>query len=141
MKMSKLRLVIDTNVFISALLFKQSLPFQIVRFAFEENVILISDFTFAEIKKVLLRKKFDKYLSSEERHIFLAKLSTASENIIISENFNLCRDPKDNCFLDLAMNGYANFIITGDNDLLVLNPFNNIEIITPQLFSSRFLNT
>jgi putative PIN family toxin of toxin-antitoxin system len=49
-----------------------------------------------------------------------------------------CRDPKDNKFLELAVAGNADCIVTGDNDLLVLNPFRNIRIITPKEFIDQF---
>ncbi len=58
----------------------------------------------------------------------------AGENIIIHRKIRACRDEKDNKFLELAINGKADFIITGDNDLLVLNPFENIAIIKPDVF-------
>jgi predicted nucleic acid-binding protein len=60
--------------------------------------------------------------------------------IKISEKITICRDPKDDKFLELAVNGQANFIITGDEDLLVLNPFRNIEIITVNEFLNRFVS-
>jgi hypothetical protein len=55
----------------------------------------------------------------------------------IEESINICRDPKDDKFLELAFSGKADFIVTGDQDLLVLNPFRNIEIITANVFLSR----
>lgn len=57
-----------------------------------------------------------------------------SEFIDIIEEIKECRDEKDNKFLELAISGNADFIITGDNDLLVLNPFRTIQIITPKSF-------
>ncbi len=50
----------------------------------------------------------------------------------------MCRDEKDNKFLDLAVIGNANIIVTGDRDLLTLNPFQTVEIITPDMFVERF---
>ncbi len=63
-----------------------------------------------------------------------------SDLIEITETVNICRDPKDNKLLELAVSGKANFIITGDQDLLVLNPFRNIEIITINKLLTRFNN-
>ncbi len=54
--------------------------------------------------------------------------------ITIIEQITDCRDPKDNKFLELAINGNATCIITGDKDLLVLHPFRGISILTPRLF-------
>ena len=54
--------------------------------------------------------------------------------IEVTQTITIYRDIKDNKFLELAMEGKADYIITGDQDLLILNPFNNIEIITPRDF-------
>lgn len=96
--MNKLRLVIDNNVFISALLSKKSNPFNVVKFAFNYHTLLKSNETFNEIQRAIFRKKFDKYLSNEERYIFLAKFMATAENVEIIQQFNICRDAKDNCF-------------------------------------------
>jgi uncharacterized protein len=132
------RIVVDTNVFISALLIKKSIPFQVVNIAFKLGKILYSDATYAELQQVLFRRKFDKYLTLEERNIFLFKLANDSPSIEIQEEIQACRDVKDDKFLELAVNGNADVIVTGDADLLVLNPFRKIEIITPEMFVSRF---
>jgi predicted nucleic acid-binding protein len=119
-----IRIVIDSNIFISALLFENSVPFQVVRLAESKGIVLFSEATLGELKQVLNRKKFDKYITVEEREAFLLKLIMTGE--------------KDNKFLELAINGKADFIVTGDNDLLVLNPFENIPIISPNLFLNNF---
>ncbi len=137
--MTKLRLVLDTNVLISALLSKKSTPFKVVNFAFNYHTLLTSDETLAEVKRVLSRKKFDKYLSIEERYIFLAKFMATAEKVETIERFNACRDSKDNCFLNLAVSGRANFLVSGDDDLLVLNPFENIPIVTAHVFARDFI--
>jgi putative PIN family toxin of toxin-antitoxin system len=66
----------------------------------------------------------------------LNKLTTKAEIIEIFEAIHACRDPKDNKFLELAVNGKADYIITGDNDLLILHPFRAIPVLTPQAFLS-----
>ncbi len=132
------RFVIDTNVLISALLFKSSAPFRAVEMVEMQGVILYSEATLNELEEVLSRKKFNKYLSLEERQIFLLKFISSSQLVSITEKIVVCRDEKDDKFLELAVNGEANIIITGDLDLLVLNPFQSIEIITPDIFINRF---
>ena len=136
--MNKKRIVVDTNVFVSALLIKKSVPFQVINIAYKQGIILYSDATFTELQQVLSRRKFNKYLTLDERNVFLFKLANDSESVEIKEEINACRDAKDDKFLELAVNGHANFIVTGDADLLVLNPFREIEIITPEVFVSRF---
>ena len=62
----------------------------------------------------------------------------SAELVAIKESIDICRDPKDNKFLELAVSGEADFIVSGDQDLLVLNPFRNIEIVTANDFLARF---
>ncbi|MBE9146259.1 putative toxin-antitoxin system toxin component, PIN family [Planktothrix mougeotii] len=136
--MNKLRIVIDTNIFISGLLLPASKAQQVFDFVTRSQILLISDSTFAEICQTLIRRKFDKYLSLEKRLNFIASLRQKAEIVNITETITTCRDPKDNKFLELAVSGQADLIITGDQDLLVLNPFRNIEIITVNEFLTRF---
>ena len=128
------KFVIDTNVLISALLFKSSVPFRALELAEEQGIILYSEATLSELGQVLNRPKFNKYLSPEERQLFLIKFINSCELVKITETITICRDKKDNKFLELAVSGNANLIITGDLDLLVLNPFQSIEILTPDRF-------
>jgi len=132
--MSKVRCVADTNVLISALLLKNSPPFQSVEQIFLKGVMLRSEATLAELRRVLEKKKLERYVTTEERQIFLAKFLMESELVAISERVEACRDPKDNQFLELAVNGKADFIVTGDEDLLVLHPFRAVQIVTPRNF-------
>lgn len=132
--MSKFRCVVDTNVLISSLLLKDSTPFRAVGRVLLKGVMLRSESTLAEVRRVLRKKKLERYIASEERQIFLAKLLIESEVVEICERIEACRDPKDNQFLEVAVNGRADFIVTGDEDLLVLNPFRDIQILTPRDF-------
>ena len=70
--------------------------------------------------------------------MFLQKFIRASLLVNITETIAVCRDEKDNKFLELAVSGNANLIITGDLDLLELNPFQSIEILTPDRFVDKF---
>jgi putative PIN family toxin of toxin-antitoxin system len=124
------RVVFDTNVIVSALMFPRSLPRQAFNIAYSTDNILLSTATILELEEVLRRKKFDKYLSMEERVQFIARFFVDAEIIEIKEKITACRDRKDDKFLELAVNGNANYIITGDQDLLVLNPFQDIAIIS-----------
>ncbi|VXD24916.1 conserved hypothetical protein [Planktothrix serta PCC 8927] len=136
--MSKLRIVIDTNIFISGLLLPASKAQQVFDFVTESQILLMSDSTFTEICQTLIRPKFDKYVSLEKRLNFIGSLRQKAVIVNITETITTCRDPKDNKFLELAVSGKADLIITGDQDLLVLNPFGNIEIITVNEFLTRF---
>jgi len=129
-----LRLVFDTNIIISALLFDGSKPSKAFDIGINQGALLFSLPTLAELEEVLWRNKFDRYISHEERKRFLTSLILHSTPIETNETILECRDPKDNKFLELAVCGKADFIISGDEDLLVLNPFRNIQIITPDSF-------
>jgi putative PIN family toxin of toxin-antitoxin system len=129
-----LRFVFDTNVTVSALLLRHSLPRQVFDKALMKGRLLISPATVYELNRVLLRKSFDKYILEEERAEFLAAL--VREAILVEPDTQVgeCRDPRDNKFLELAVSGQAACIVTGDSDLLVLNPFRGISILTPRQF-------
>jgi len=105
--------------------------------AFKIGEIIVSDATFSGFTEVLFRKKFDKYLTNERRLQALNKLERDTIFYQVKITLAACRDPKDNKYLELAIDGKANCIVTGDKDLLVLNPFNSIPILT----AAEFLNT
>lgn len=128
------RLVFDTNVIISALLFNDSIPRRAFFWALNHGRILVSGTLVGELSSVLGRDRFDRYVTREERDEFLGSLIRESDLIEITETIQVCRDPKDDQVLELAVNGNATYIVTGDADLLVLNPFRGVEIITPAEF-------
>lgn len=134
--MTDLRIVIDTNTLVSGVLIAASVPDLAVQRAKALGILLFSDATFEELSQVILRPKFDKYVSIEVRAEFIAQLNEASEQVNIREKIVICRDPKDDRFLEVAANGHADWLITGDQDLLVLQPFRNVEIVSP----AQFLN-
>ncbi len=86
---------------------------------------------------MLARKRFDKYISEDERMLFLEALTREVVPIEIIEAVSECRDVKDNKFLEVAVNGDADCIVSGDGDLLVLNPFRGIPILIPKDFLRR----
>lgn len=126
-----LRFVIDTNTLVSHMLMPESIPAKAVSYSLENGKILISDDTLMEIGEVLSREKFDRYVSIEDRQEFIRLLARISENVEIIRRVKACRDPKDDKFFELAVNGDADTIITGDKNLLGLNPFENIRMIKP----------
>ncbi|MES1944130.1 nucleic acid-binding protein [Salinisphaera sp. PC39] len=93
--------------------------------------MLVSEATMAELAEVLSRRKFDSYVTVAERKQFLRLLSRVAEYVPIVRQVRECRDPRDDKFLEVAVNGDANWIVTGDRDLLALDPFENIRIVTP----------
>ncbi|MFN6144254.1 MAG: putative toxin-antitoxin system toxin component, PIN family [Pseudanabaena sp.] len=128
--MNKIRIVLDSNVILSAALFKGSTPRQALDKASITGQILMSNEIIEELTDIFNRPKFDRYSSKQLRNEFLNDFLAIVENVQIVEKIAACRDRKDDKFLELAVNGKANYIITGDQDLLVLNPFQDIEIIS-----------
>jgi putative PIN family toxin of toxin-antitoxin system len=127
---SKSRLVIDTNIIISQLFWPNSLPRKAFRKALSVGTLLISEETLEELMDALGRKKFESYLSAEEKQYFLHQLSFIVEIVPHVTSIKACRDPKDDKFLSLAMSGKADTLLTGDKDLLALDPFGDIRILT-----------
>jgi putative PIN family toxin of toxin-antitoxin system len=128
-----MRIVLDTNVFVSAVLKVNSLPFLVVRRIDQHGGLLKSAVTEQEILNVLARPHIAAVTSPSYRSD-LAKLLARAELVAIIERIAACRDPTDDKFLELAVNGHADLIVTGDADLLALNPFREIPIVTPAMF-------
>lgn len=126
--------VLDTNIIVSALLFKKSQPRQALDKARHQGNILMSEAIWQEIIEVLSRPKFEKYVTVIEREFFLDWLAESLNFIEIRDTIVACRDAKDDKFLELAVNGNAELIVSGDEDLLILNPFQEIAIVTVRQF-------
>jgi putative PIN family toxin of toxin-antitoxin system len=134
-----MRCVVDTNVFLSAIMSPLSTPRKAVDKVLDEGVLVFSEPTMDELKEVILRSKFDDYVSREERAIFLSQLESVAEFAPIIQLLRECRDPRDDKFLEVALNGTADVIITGDADLLALHPWRGIHIVSPaELLESEY---
>lgn len=140
MRRSDLRVVIDANIVVSAMLSERSTTSQVVEFAIVETELLLSEEIEEELAEVLGRKKFDRYLPEETRFSFLMRFRSNAEFVPVTNRITECRDPKDNKYLELAVSGNATHIVTGDADLLVLNPFRGIAIVTAQEFLTSVTN-
>ena len=131
------RFVVDTNVFVSAVLLPLSIPRQAVDKALDHGALLFSDATMTELAEVLSRPKFDQYINIAERMLFLGQLRTAAEVVPITQLVRECRDPKDDKFLEVALNGTADIIVTRDVDLLALHPWREIAVMRPAEYLKR----
>ena len=125
------RIVIDTNVLISRLLAAESVPAQAVRVARRFGSLLVSEATMNQLTEVLSRPKLDRYISLEERQRFLREIGRIAELVPAIRIVRECRDPGDDKFLEVALNGRADLIITGDADLLNMHPWRDIAILSP----------
>lgn len=129
-----LRIVLDTNVLVSAALRPRGTPGRCLQIATATGMALLSRETAEEFAEVLLRDKFDRYVSVRDRESFLRAFIEKAEVVEMTETIEACRDPKDDKFLEAAVGGRAAYLVSGDEDLLVLHPFRGIPILTPAAF-------
>lgn len=122
----------DTNVLVSALLLPDSKPRQALDRALQEGKVLLSFAVLAELYEDLSRKQFRRDFDEEGIRTFVAVLTREAEWVDVDVRITACRNSKDDKFLELGVSGHATHIITGDTDLLALNPFQGIQIVPPQ---------
>jgi uncharacterized protein len=128
--------VFDTNVLLNAAMNTRSASHTAFLVALRKGYIVYSETTLAELKEKIYLPKFDKYAPLSRRENFYYKLEAAAYPTRIICEIKACRDPKDDQFLELAKSANADCIITRDNDLLVLHPFEGIPILNV----THFLN-
>jgi len=121
-------------VIVSSLLFVTGNPSKAFRYALQHGEVLLSLELLEELSEVLVREKFDRFVTREERDEFLETFVERAMLTEIVETVQECRDPKDDKILELALNGQAEYIVSGDKDLLVLNPFRGVKIVTAEEF-------
>ena len=129
-----MRVVIDTNVWISRLLIADSAAAQAVDKALSQADVVVSDDTIEELSDVLSREKFDPYVSLDDREHFLRNLLQVTTMVSVLSEVTDCTDPSDNRFLALALDSESDCIVSGDADLLSLNPWRGIRIVSPAEF-------
>jgi putative PIN family toxin of toxin-antitoxin system len=133
------RVVFDTSTLVSAALRLDSIPYQALHRALRFGDVCSSRETIGELKKVLVRTKFRRYLSDEARQQFFQLLENSLRLVAVRDWKTLaltpeCRDPLDNKILSLAYEAEADAIVSSDEDLLVLDPWNEIRILRPSDF-------
>ena len=126
--------IFDTNVLISAIIDIESSSATALLKVRNQGKLLISHEIILEYLSVFSRKKFDKWISFENRINFIENIIENSMLVNITRHVSVCRDVKDNMFLSLAVSAQASCIISGDKDMLTLHPFNGIPILSPGNF-------
>jgi len=128
------RIVIDSNPYVSRFLNPTSVPGQAVKRAWSESTTLVSIATMLELRSVLRRDKFAKYVDQSKLAPYFEYVRIVAEQVTTNSTIRACRHPKDDKFLELAVDGKADLILTGDQDLLTLHPFRTVSILTPAQF-------
>jgi len=103
-----------------------------------EGELIFTTSCFAEVQETLFRSKFDRYIAPADRVDFVAMLFRSATWVDSAEAVRICRDPKDDKFLNAALAGNVECIVTGDGDLLALHPFRGIRILKPATFLAAF---
>ena len=133
--MATLRLVLDTNVLISAALSGQGAPAQLLRTVLAEHQLVFSDAMFLELRTRIHRPKFDRYISLENRQRMLHDLDACAHWVDLGLGANTppsnCRDPDDDFFIATALQAQAPLLVIGDQDLLDVPPVDGLLILAP----------
>ncbi|HSV77085.1 MAG TPA: putative toxin-antitoxin system toxin component, PIN family [Bacteroidales bacterium] len=133
MKNKKVKVIFDTNVWISFLIGKHLV--KIKQYISDGSIIIVTtDQLLTEIKIVTNREKLKKYFPKESVKELVELLETIALKVEIKPTHFKNRDPKDNFLLDLVDYSKADYLVTGDKDLLALNPFKTAKILTPAEF-------
>lgn len=130
------RVVIDTNVLLSAALSPDSIPATLVDVVLQIGKLVFSKTTFAELDARIWQPKFDRYLPMERRRRLLREANSSALWVDVPAELERCsysRDPKDNAFIHAAIASGASRLVTGDNDLLCLHPLSGLHILSPRL--------
>lgn len=131
------RFVIDTNVLISAVVFRSKNPDMVLKKCLSTGKAMLSEEIAVEYRTRLLGKKFDAFVPRQIREKILTLFIDSCEWAEPDKTIRASRDANDNKFLELAVHTQASCIVAGDKDLLVLHPFENILILSPKDFLEK----
>lgn len=134
-----IRIILDTNLWISFLISKDSSKLDEILFE-KKAVLVFSEELLDEFLEVTKRPKFRRFFSKTDVENILETIDEYADFVIVKSKITICRDPKDNFLLSLAKDGKVNFLLTGDNDLLDIGVFEKTSIETISNFLSRNIN-
>lgn len=129
--MTSLKLVVDTNVLISAALSTQGAPAQLMRRLLGQHTLVFSQPTFDELHTRLYRPKFDRYITLEQRQRLLHDFNACAHWVDLAPYPAYCRDPDDDKFIATALQAQARWLISGDKDLLATQACEGLHVQTP----------
>ena len=129
--MTSLKLVVDTNVLISAALSTQGAPAQLMRRVLGGHTLVFSQATFDELHTRMYRPKFDRYITLEQRQRLLHDFNACAHWVDLAPYPVYCRDPDDDKFIATALQAQADWLVSGDRDLLEARQPAGLHILTP----------
>lgn len=123
------RVVIDTNLWISFLITKDFMKFDEIIFS-RQGILVFSQELLDEFLEVARRTKFMRFFSTSDIEDILETIDEYADFVKIQTKIEVCRNPKDNFLLSLSIDGNADYLLTGDKDLLDLTKFGETTIVT-----------
>jgi uncharacterized protein len=138
MTIKRAAIVIDANVLISAGILPKSKTAQVLQLAITHFAIAQNDATWSELETRIKRDKFDRYFGVDGRVNYLIALTQSMHWFDISATVRASRDADDDKYLGLAIDAGAKIIISGDADLIDLQKYEDIEIVSPAHFFERY---
>lgn len=129
MENKAVRIILDTNLWISFLISKDFSKLDNLLFT-KECTLVFSQELLEEFISVADRPKFRRFFSSADMEAILETIDEYADFVRVESKISICRDPKDNFLLSLAVDGQADYLITGDNDLLDLHQVGSTTILT-----------
>ena len=135
MNVSSLKVVIDTNVWISGLLTRTGTAALLARHVVQNGQAVFTVQTFAELKDRVWRPKFDRYVTMEQRKKLLSDIESSAlwvEVQLAITATTFCRDVADDMFIHAAHAAQSIWLVTGDDDLLCLHPLGSLQILSPR---------
>lgn len=131
MTKNKIRIILDVNIWISCIIGQSQLLEKVSFILLQNNIeLIICHQLINELKSSLQKPKLQKYLNQNMANKILPLLEQAANFVEVNSIVSICRDKKDDYLLALAKDGQVDYLITGDKDLLVLNPFESTQIMT-----------
>lgn len=137
MVLKNYRIILDTNIWISYLITKNHSLLDDLLIN-QQITILFSEELLNEFFEVINRPKLKKYFKHKDLEVILEIIENYGELIEVKSKIEICRDYKDNFLLSLAVDAKANYLISGDADLLVLKKIKKTKIISIKEFYLKF---
>lgn len=128
-----MRLVVDTNIWVSFLIGKKIVRLKDALTS-PSVTLLFSDELLNELASTLQRPYFQKYFTQAQIRELIVLLDSIGERIPVTSSVHVCRDPNDDFLLALCKDGKADYLLTGDNDLLSLHSFEKTVIVDSKTF-------
>ena len=131
------KVIIGTNLWISFLIGKELRNLKDLMIT-ERIKLVTTDQLVNELKIVSARPKFERYFDQEKVVELISLLNIVSEKVKLKTIEQICRDPKDDFLLALSKESKANYLVTSDNDLLIIGIYGQTEILTVTKFREKF---